>query len=72
MSNVHQCGLRLIRGLSVICGLSLFLVLAPYGFSLGSPVFPSPQKPSFPNSNSIWNLRATGLSVIKGQLINQS
>ena len=23
------------------------------GFSLGAPVFPSPQKPTFPNSNSI-------------------
>ena len=33
---------------------SLLLVLfsAPRGFSLGTPVFPSPQKPTFPNSNS--------------------
>ena len=38
-------------------------VLALRGFSLGTPVFPSPQKPTFPNS--IWNSRATGLSVIK-------
>ena len=35
------------------------------GFSLGSPVFLPPQKPTFPNSNSIWNLRATGLSVVR-------
>ena len=39
----------------VICGLSLLLVLysAPRGFSPGTPVFPSPQKPTFPNSNSV-------------------
>ena len=62
----HQCGLGSIPGLGVKCGLSLLLVLvlAPRGFSPGSPVFPSPQKPTFPNSNSIWNPRATGLSVI--------
>ena len=40
----HQCGLSLL----------LVLVLAPRGFSPGTPVFPSPQKPTFPNSNSIW------------------
>ena len=33
------------------------------GFSLGSPVFLPPQKPTFLNSNLIGNLRATGLSV---------
>jgi len=27
-------------------------VSAPRGFSPGTPVFPSPQKPTFPNSNS--------------------
>ena len=31
--------------------------LAPRGFSPGTPVFPSPQKPTLPNSNSIWNAR---------------
>ena len=38
-------------------GLSLLLVLsfAPRGFSPGPPVFPSPQKPTFPNSNSTRN-----------------
>ena len=37
------------------CGLSWLLVLysAPRGFSPGSPVFPSPQKSTFPNSNLI-------------------
>ena len=34
--------------------LLLVLFLAPRGFSPGTPVFPSPQKPIFPNSNSIW------------------
>ena len=40
----------------VICGLSLLLVLysAPRGFSPGTPVFPSHQKPTLLNSNSIW------------------
>ena len=30
---------------------------APRGFSPGTPVFPSPQKPTLPNFNSIWNAR---------------
>ena len=40
-----------------ICPCSELLVLsfAPRGFSPGTPVFPSPQKPAFPNSNSIRN-----------------
>ena len=52
----HQCGPDSIPGLGVICGLSLLLVLvlAPRGFAPGTPVFPSPQKPTFPNSNSLW------------------
>ena len=51
----HQCGPGSIPRLGVICGLSLLLVLvfAPRGFSPGTPVFPSPQKPTFLNSNSI-------------------
>ena len=53
MQASHQCGPGSILGLGVICGLSLLLVLvlAPRGFSPGTPVFPSPQKPTFPNSN---------------------
>ena len=47
----HQCDLGLIPGLGVIhvCGLSLLLVLvlALRGFSLGTAVFPSPQKPTY-------------------------
>ena len=42
----HQCDPGSIPGHGVICGLSLLLVLvlAPRGFSLGTPVFPSSQK----------------------------
>ena len=52
----HQCVPGSIPRLCVICGLSLLLVLflAPRGFSPGTPLFPSPQKQTFPNSNSIW------------------
>ena len=53
----HQCGPGPNPGVDAICGLSLLLVLsfAPRGFSLGTLVFPSPRKPTFPNSNSIRN-----------------
>ena len=41
--------------MKTMSGLSWLLVLysAPRGFSPGSPVLPSPQKSTFPNSNSI-------------------
>jgi len=41
----------------LICGLSLLLVLsfASIGFCAATPFFPSPQKPTFPNSNSTRN-----------------
>ena len=57
----HQCDPGSIPGLGVICGLSLLLVLvlAPTGFSLGTPVFPSAQKQTFLNSNSIGFLSST-------------
>ena len=44
----HQCGPGSIPGLGVISGLSLLLVriFASRDFSPGSPVFPSPQKPT--------------------------
>ena len=53
----HQCGLGSNPGVDAICGLNLLLVLsfAPRGFSPRTPVFPSPQKPTFPNSNSTRN-----------------
>ena len=55
----HQCSPRSRPVVDAICGLSLFLVLsfAPWGFIPGTPVFLSPQKPTLPNSNSIWNAR---------------
>jgi len=55
----HQCGPGSNPGVDAICGLSLLLVLslAPRGFSPGTPVFPSPCKPTLSNSNSIWNAR---------------
>ena len=54
----HQCGPGSNPGVdAIICGLSLLLVLsfAPRGFSPGTSVSPSPQKPAFPNSNSTRN-----------------
>ena len=53
----HQCGPGSNLGVDAIYGLSLLLVLslAPRGFSPGSPGFRSPQKPTFPNSNSTRN-----------------
>ena len=49
----HQCRVGSIPSVDAICGLSLSLVLslAPRGFSSGTPGYPSPQKPTFPNSN---------------------
>ena len=40
-------------GIEFAFGLFLVLYLAPRGFSPGTPVFPYPQKPIVPNSNSI-------------------
>ena len=40
------------------------------GFSLGSPVFLPPQKPTLLNSNSMGNPRPTGLPVLVLGLIN--
>ena len=53
----HQYGQGWNPGFDSTCWLSLLLVLsfAPRGFSPGTLVFPSPQKPTLPNSNSIWN-----------------
>ena len=43
----HQCGLGSIPGFYAICGLSLLVLYSALrGFSLGTPVFPSPQKPT--------------------------
>ena len=54
----QKCVPGLIPGLGVVCELSLLLVLvlAPRCFSPGTPDFSSPQKPTFLNSNSIWEV----------------
>ena len=46
-----------VNSVDTMCELSLLLVLfsALRGFSPGSLVFSSPQKPTFPNSNSTSN-----------------
>ena len=51
----HRCGSGSILEPDAIRGLSLLLVLfsAPRGFSPGTPVLPSSQKPTFPDYNSI-------------------
>ena len=68
----HLCGLSLYLGVVGICGLSLLLVLslAPRGFSSGTPVFLSPQEPTRPNSNSIWNARTHFNEFLKSPSIS--
>ena len=53
----YQCGPGSNPGVDAICGLRLLwdLSFAPRGFSPDTPVSPSPQKPTFPNSSSIRN-----------------
>ena len=53
----HWCSLGANPSVNAICGLSLLLVLffGLRGFSLGTKVFPSPQKTTLPNSNLIRN-----------------
>ena len=60
----HQCGPGSIPGPGVMW-VEFVVGSRPCseGFSPGSPVFLPPQKPTLPNSNSIRNSRATGLSV---------
>ena len=43
------------KQLKTLSSLLLALSFAPRGFSPGTPVFPSPQKPTLPNSNSTRN-----------------
>ena len=71
----HQCGSGSNPGVDAICGLSLLLVvsLAPRGFSPGTTVFPSPQKPTFPNStltrNKVDEELLCGCATLKSLLI---
>ena len=54
-SRTHQCVVRARNPASTpsrrLCLLFVF-PFAPRGFSLGTPIFRSPKKPTFPNSNS--------------------
>ena len=63
----------------MLCGLSLLLILSlpPRGFSRGTPVFPSPQKPTPLNSSAIWSARtcsnefsSTPKCVVSKQITN--
>ena len=67
----HQCGLGSNPGPGVICALSLLLVLysAPRGFSAVTPVFPSPEKPTFPNFNSILECTYISERVLVNSLV---
>ena len=49
----QKCVPGSIRSVDAICGLSL--VLGRYFPPRGSPLFPSPRKPTFPNFNSTRN-----------------
>ena len=63
----HQCGPRSISALGVICGLSLLVLYSVMrGFSPGSPVFPSHQKPTF---DLIWFVNNNCKIVISAMLI---
>ena len=55
----HQCGPGSNISVKAICGSTSFLVLslAPKGYSLGTLVFPSPQKLTLPNSNAQTHLK---------------
>ena len=60
----HHCVPGSIPEPGAICGLSLLaLYSSPRGFSPGTPIFTSPQKPTFPNSSSI--LERTGISELR-------
>ena len=70
----HQCGPGSNPGVDAIWGLSLLLVvsLSPRGFSPGTPVFPSPQKPAFSNfswtSNQVDEESLCGCATSKSSL----
>ena len=66
----HQCDLGLIPGLGVIhvyMWVDFFVGSRPCSdrFFTGYCGFPLASKTNISNSNSIWNLRATSLSVVK-------
>ena len=68
----HQYGPGSSPGVDAICELSLLLVLSfvLISFSPGTSVFPTPQKPTLPNSNSIWNARTRFNEILSASLLN--
>ena len=62
----HQCVPGSIPGPSVICALSLLLVLfsAPRGFSPGTPVFPSLQNQHFQIPILAWKVSPISAKVL--------
>ena len=54
---LYQCDLGFDFGTKRHMWLEFVVSSAPRGFSLGTPVFPFPQKPTLLNSNLIRNAR---------------
>ena len=67
----HQCGPGSNPGVDAICELSLLLVLslAPRGFSLGTPVFPSPQIPI--KSGTHGHVSTTSYELLSAPWVNK-
>ena len=63
----HQCDPGSILGLSIIMKVEFVVGSRPCseGFPPGTPVFYSPQKPTFPNSNLIWRVSPIVLNTLK-------
>ena len=60
----HQCGPGSIPGFFAICGLSLLVLYSALrGFSPGTPVFPSPQKPTFAGVTQLASARLSEQGV---------
>ena len=70
----HQCGPGSNPSVDAMSGLSLLLVLsfAPRGSSPGTLVYPSPKKPTLPNSSSIWKARTRSNELLRASWIKKS
>ena len=61
---LRHCGLGSIPGFYAICGLSLLVLCSSRrGFSPGTPVFPSPQKPTFAGVAQLASVRLSEQGV---------
>ena len=65
LASISVAWVRFPDPVSYVVEFVIGFLLAPRGFSPGTPVFTSSQKPTCSNSNSIRNSRATGLSVAR-------